>query len=433
MDPVILDLLPDPSSSEDEIEAMPREREMPLSGHANAATRDRVFSGKLPRDRGFSGGNGKIDRDEQHWRQRWEILDKDWRPTKSSASDREARPDAVADGNPGKKKEIRVEEQLESGPAKPRSWSRDASLRSNIMNPFSGGSGARNFVARLEASQGGDASSGYPGSSPYLTWNVRSRAISLPDSRESQSWLEAKPSSFFSKRRREEEEEEEAMAGRKKKAFALFDRFISCKKIPRPRDEAAAAAAYKLTESCKLVLQGGDITIWCKDGHSDAIVNAANERMLGGGGVDGAIHDAAGQELREACRELPLVEPGVRCPVGHAVETPGFELPVARIIHTVGPMYFKSSRVKAAALLRDAYHNSLELAREKGVKFIAFPAISCGIYGCPVDEGAAIALDAVHANAADFEEIHFVLFDGSARKAWFEAADKRFQALDVNA
>ncbi|EFJ23032.1 hypothetical protein SELMODRAFT_16123, partial [Selaginella moellendorffii] len=165
-------------------------------------------------------------------------------------------------------------------------------------------------------------------------------------------------------------------------------------------------AEFELTDSCKLVIQGGDITRWFKDGHSDAIVNAANELMLGGGGVDGAIHDAAGPDLYKACKTLPLVAPRTRCPVGQARETPAFRLPVRRIIHTVGPTYHRSTRMKAAALLRDAYCNSLELAREKGVKCIAFPAISCGIYGYPVYEGAEIALRTVSENAAGFEEVH---------------------------
>lgn len=123
----------------------------------------------------------------------------------------------------------------------------------------------------------------------------------------------------------------------------------------------------------------------------DAIVNAANETLLGGGGVDGAIHGAAGPELLTACRALPQVEPGVRCPTGEARLTPGFRLPARWIIHTVGPIW-RGGGHDEAALLAACYRNTLRLAREHAVASIAFPAISCGIYGYPIEQAAAIAV-----------------------------------------
>lgn len=133
----------------------------------------------------------------------------------------------------------------------------------------------------------------------------------------------------------------------------------------------------------------GDITTL----RLDAIVNAANERMLGGGGVDGAIHRAAGPELLEACRAVPEVAPGVRCPTGEARITPGFRLPARQVIHTVGPVW-RGGGNGEARLLYAAYRNSLVLAAEHGVRTIAFPAISTGVYGFPADRAAEIAVRA---------------------------------------
>ncbi len=131
----------------------------------------------------------------------------------------------------------------------------------------------------------------------------------------------------------------------------------------------------------------GDITVL----EVDAIVNAANQAMLGGGGVDGAIHRAAGRELYEACLKMPEVRPGVRCPTGEARITPGFNLPAKFVIHTVGPVY-RDGKHGEPEELAACYRNSLLLAAENGCQSIAFPCISTGIYGYPKTEAAKIAV-----------------------------------------
>jgi O-acetyl-ADP-ribose deacetylase len=176
---------------------------------------------------------------------------------------------------------------------------------------------------------------------------------------------------------------------------------------------------FDLSESTKLVLQQGDIT----KVRVDAIVNAANERMLGGGGVDGAIHRAAGPELREACAAVPEVRSGVRCPTGEARITPGFNLPARFVVHTVGPVY---RGPESATLLRSAYRWGLEIAAERRLETIAFPAISCGVYGYPLADAAAVALEACVAHGRGLREIHFVLFSAETWAAWLEEADRRF-------
>jgi O-acetyl-ADP-ribose deacetylase (regulator of RNase III) len=126
----------------------------------------------------------------------------------------------------------------------------------------------------------------------------------------------------------------------------------------------------------------------------DAIVNAANERMLGGGGVDGAIHRAAGPQLLEACRAVPETRPGVRCPTGEVRITPGFMLPSRFVIHTVGPVW-RGGRSGEPELLEACHRNALALAEANGVRSIAFPAISCGVFAYPVEEAAAVAVATV--------------------------------------
>jgi O-acetyl-ADP-ribose deacetylase (regulator of RNase III) len=126
----------------------------------------------------------------------------------------------------------------------------------------------------------------------------------------------------------------------------------------------------------------------------DAIVNAANERLLGGGGVDGAIHRAAGPALLAACRAIPEIRPGVRCPTGESRLTPGFDLPARYVIHTVGPVW-RGGASGEPALLAGCYETALALATDRGLVSVAFPAISCGVYGYPPGEAATVAVATV--------------------------------------
>ncbi|KAL1353064.1 hypothetical protein HN51_016999 [Arachis hypogaea] len=172
--------------------------------------------------------------------------------------------------------------------------------------------------------------------------------------------------------------------------------------------------------SSALVIQKGDITKWSIDGSTDAIVNPANERMLGGGGADGAIHRAAGPELVQACLKVPEVRPGIRCPTGEARITPGFKLPASHVIHTVGPIYHADNN--PAASLANAYRNSLKVAKENSIQYIAFPAISCGVYGYPYDEAATVAISSIKEFPNDFKEVHFVLFLPEIYDTWVNKA-----------
>ena len=156
--------------------------------------------------------------------------------------------------------------------------------------------------------------------------------------------------------------------------------------------------------SSKLDVVRGDITQL----DVDAIVNAANTGLLGGGGVDGAIHRAAGPELLAACRALPEVRPGVRCPTGDARITPGFHLKARYVIHTAGPVWH-GGRHNERELLASCYRQSLALARDHQVRSIAFSAISCGIYGFPVDEAAQIAVREIRTAVIDAPRLSSVL------------------------
>ena len=142
----------------------------------------------------------------------------------------------------------------------------------------------------------------------------------------------------------------------------------------------------------------------------DAIVNAANERMLGGGGVDGAIHRAAGPQLYDACLAVPEVRPGVRCPTGESRITSGFDLAARYVIHTVGPVW-RGGTHGEPALLASCYRTALELARQHQVRSIAFPAISCGVYGYPLEQAGAIAVREARAHEAQFDRIVLAAFD----------------------
>jgi len=136
-----------------------------------------------------------------------------------------------------------------------------------------------------------------------------------------------------------------------------------------------------------LSVRVGDITAV----EVDVIVNAANEWMLGGAGVDGAIHHAAGPKLVAACHEVPEVRPGVRCPTGEARATPAFDLPARWVVHTVGPVW-RGGNASEPELLASCYRNSLSLAASLGATSMAFPAISCGAFRFPPVLAAEIAV-----------------------------------------
>jgi O-acetyl-ADP-ribose deacetylase len=156
----------------------------------------------------------------------------------------------------------------------------------------------------------------------------------------------------------------------------------------------------------------------------DAIVNAANQSLLGGGGVDGAIHRAAGPSLLAACRALPQTRPGVRCPTGEARLTPGFSLPARFVIHTVGPVW-EGGDDGEAELLAGCYRNTLRLAKENALASIAFPAISCGVYGYPPDLAAKIALDEIAKHAGDGRQVTICCFGERILQSYREAQRAR--------
>jgi O-acetyl-ADP-ribose deacetylase (regulator of RNase III) len=156
-----------------------------------------------------------------------------------------------------------------------------------------------------------------------------------------------------------------------------------------------------------------------------AIVNAANESLLGGGGVDGAIHRAAGPGLLEECRALR------GCPTGEARLTRGHRLPARFVIHTVGPIW-RGGTHGEPELLASCYRAALALARGNGVRTVAFPAISCGVYGYPLDEACPIAVREVRRDLEtheDLERVLFVAFDGRVADAYQRALSEPYQPL----
>jgi O-acetyl-ADP-ribose deacetylase (regulator of RNase III) len=151
----------------------------------------------------------------------------------------------------------------------------------------------------------------------------------------------------------------------------------------------------------------------------DAIVNAANSSLMGGGGVDGAIHRAGGPEILDACRRLRDSEYGRGLPTGQAVATTAGRLPARWVIHTVGPVH--SETEDRSALLASCYRESLRVADELGAASIAFPAVSAGVYGWPADSAAEIAVATVRETATDVADIRFVLFNDEVYAAFARA------------
>lgn len=153
----------------------------------------------------------------------------------------------------------------------------------------------------------------------------------------------------------------------------------------------------------------------------DAVVNAANSGLLGGGGVDGALHAAAGPALLEACRELRRTRYPDGLPTGQAVATPAGRLPARWVIHTVGPIYPRED--DPAPLLASCYRESLRVADEIGARSVAFPSISTGAYAYPLEEAAPIALRTVREAATSVELVRFVLWNAAAYAAFVAAAE----------
>lgn len=165
--------------------------------------------------------------------------------------------------------------------------------------------------------------------------------------------------------------------------------------------------------TAKLTLLQQDITQL----QVDAIVNAANSSLLGGGGVDGAIHRAAGEQLRQYCQTLD------GCLVGQAIVTPGFKLPSDHIIHTVGPVW-KGGQQGEASLLASCYQNVLRLAAENGVRSLAFPAISCGVYAYPIAQACQISIATLSIELTRYPDIRKVIlcaYDQEVYEAWILA------------
>jgi O-acetyl-ADP-ribose deacetylase len=163
----------------------------------------------------------------------------------------------------------------------------------------------------------------------------------------------------------------------------------------------------------------GDLT----EQRVDAIVNAANESLLGGGGVDGAIHRAGGPEILAECRLLG------GCDIGDAKATTAGRLPARWVIHAAGPVW-QGGGADEAALLASAHSRSLEVAKELGARTVAFPAISCGIYGYPPELAAPVAIDAVRPFESDFDAIRFVFLQDELRAVFERAAERGTSSVD---
>jgi O-acetyl-ADP-ribose deacetylase (regulator of RNase III) len=167
--------------------------------------------------------------------------------------------------------------------------------------------------------------------------------------------------------------------------------------------------------TAQIILVQGDIT----EQHVDAVVNAANSALLGGGGVDGAIHRRGGPSILAECRQLRASRYPDGLPTGQAVATTAGNLPARWVIHTVGPVYSNSE--DRSKLLASCYRESLRVADELGAQTVAFPAVSAGLYGWPLDDAARIALTTVRNTPTRVREARFVLFSSDALNA-FRAA-----------
>jgi len=165
----------------------------------------------------------------------------------------------------------------------------------------------------------------------------------------------------------------------------------------------------------RIVLVQGDIT----DQRVDAVVNAANRSLLGGGGVDGAIHRRGGRAILEECRQIRRTTYPDGLPTGKAVATKAGDLPARWVIHTVGPVY--SGSEDRSALLASCHAEALRVADELGARSVAFPAISTGVYGYPLELAAPIAVRAVREAETQVEEVRFVLFGEDALRAFQRA------------
>jgi O-acetyl-ADP-ribose deacetylase (regulator of RNase III) len=167
----------------------------------------------------------------------------------------------------------------------------------------------------------------------------------------------------------------------------------------------------------RIVLVQGDIT----EQDADAVVNAANSSLMGGGGVDGAIHRKGGPSILAECKRIRSDEYPDGLPTGRAVATTAGDLEASWVIHTVGPVFAKSE--DRSGLLASCHHESLRIADELGAKTVAFPAISTGVYGYPLDDAARVAIDAVASSQTNVKEVRFVLFDDRALNAFRRALD----------
>ncbi|KPC63948.1 O-acetyl-ADP-ribose deacetylase [Streptomyces chattanoogensis] len=166
------------------------------------------------------------------------------------------------------------------------------------------------------------------------------------------------------------------------------------------------------TSRTSLTLVQGDIT----EQSVDAVVNAANSSLMGGGGVDGAIHRRGGPEILDECRDLRASRYGRGLPTGAAVATTAGRLPARWVIHTVGPRF--SREEDRSELLASCYRESLKVADALGARTVAFPAVSAGIYGWPMEDAARIAVETVRGTETSVEEVRFVLFDDRAYEAF---------------